>query len=136
VNLLQALDDDQLVAPLFAGSSWAPWRAFLKALFALPMADAELDLYRRHTERLTPPAKSFNEAALVIGRRGGKSRILALVAVYLACFRDYAPTSPRARSAPSRSSPPPPAGARDLQVYYRATRRRADALRDGRGSDR
>jgi hypothetical protein len=28
---------------------------------------------------------------LVIGRRGGKSRVLALVAVYLACFRDYVP---------------------------------------------
>jgi hypothetical protein len=25
------------------------------------------------------------------GQRGGKSRILALIAVYLACFRDYAP---------------------------------------------
>ena len=28
---------------------------------------------------------------MIVGRRGGKSRILALVAVYLACFRDYAP---------------------------------------------
>jgi hypothetical protein len=27
----------------------------------------------------------------VCGRRGGKSRILALIAVYLACFRDYRP---------------------------------------------
>jgi hypothetical protein len=91
VNLLEALDDDQLFAPLFAGSSWAPWRAFLKSLFALPFTDAELDLYRRHTERLTLPTKPFNEAALVIGRRGGKSRVLALVAVFLATFRDYAP---------------------------------------------
>ena len=32
----------------------------------------QLDLFRRHTERQTPPAKPFNEAALVIGRRGGK----------------------------------------------------------------
>ncbi len=29
------------------------------------------------------------EAWLVVGRRGGKSRIAALVAVWLACFRDY-----------------------------------------------
>ena len=28
---------------------------------------------------------------MIVGRRGGKSRMLALVAVYLACFRDYAP---------------------------------------------
>jgi hypothetical protein len=26
-----------------------------------------------------------------VGRRGGKSRISALVALYLACFRDYEP---------------------------------------------
>jgi hypothetical protein len=37
------------------------------------------------------PAEPFKEAAFVVGRRGGKSRILALIAVYLACFRDYAP---------------------------------------------
>ena len=28
---------------------------------------------------------------MIVGRRGGKSRILALIAVYLAAFRDYAP---------------------------------------------
>jgi hypothetical protein len=91
VNLLQALSDEHLFQPLFAGPSWAPWRAFLAALFALPLADAELDLYRHHTERTAPPAKPFNEAALVIGRRGGKSRVLALIAVFLACFKDYTP---------------------------------------------
>jgi hypothetical protein len=34
---------------------------------------------------------AFTEAVTIVGRRGGKSRILALIAVYLACFRDYAP---------------------------------------------
>ena len=28
---------------------------------------------------------------MIVGRRGGKSRILATIAVYLACVRDYAP---------------------------------------------
>jgi hypothetical protein len=89
VNLLQALADEHLFAPLFAGASWHPWKTFLRALFALPLTGAELDLYQRHTERQAPPQQPFNEAALVIGRRGGKSRVLALVAVYLATFRDY-----------------------------------------------
>jgi hypothetical protein len=78
-----------LLAPLFVGASWAPWRAFLKALFALPLTAAELDLYRRHTERTAPPAAPFREGAVVCGRRGGKSRVLALVATYLAAFRSY-----------------------------------------------
>jgi hypothetical protein len=87
VNLLQALDDDQLFAPHFAGPSWGPWKTFLRALFGLPIDD--IALYRRCTERTNAPAKPFTEAALIIGRRGGKSRILALVATYLACFKDY-----------------------------------------------
>ena len=33
--------------------------------------------------------RAFTESAVIVGRRGGKSRTLALIAVYLACFRDY-----------------------------------------------
>lgn len=75
MNLLEAFADPNLFQPHFAGPSWHPWRAFLKSLFALPFTDDELNLYRRHTERTALPTKPFNEAALVIGRRGGKSRI-------------------------------------------------------------
>jgi hypothetical protein len=91
VTLLEALNDPHLFAPLFVGPSWRPWKAFLTALFGLPLSDTDLDLYRRHTERQAPPTTPFNEAALVIGRRGGKSRILALIAVFLATFRNYTP---------------------------------------------
>ena len=56
-----------------------------------PMSADELALYRKHTGREAAPTKAFDEAWLVCGRRGGKSRILALIAVYLACFRDYRP---------------------------------------------
>jgi hypothetical protein len=38
-----------------------------------------------------PPPGGLSEAWLVIGRRGGKSMILALIACYLAVFRDYRP---------------------------------------------
>jgi phage terminase large subunit-like protein len=41
------------------------------------------------TGRAKPPAEPPTEAWLVIGRRGGKSFILALIAVYLACFKSY-----------------------------------------------
>ena len=37
VNILNALSDEALFAPLFRGSTWAAWRAFLAALFGLPM---------------------------------------------------------------------------------------------------
>lgn len=91
INLIDAMDAPELFAPHFRGDSWTAWRAFLKALFAILMDDAELALYRRHTGRQAPPTAAFVEAALIVGRRGGKSRVLALIATYLATFRDYAP---------------------------------------------
>ena len=91
MNILEAMDDRTLFAPHFRGDTWKPWRAFLAALFALPMDDDALALYGTHTGRLVPPTRAFKEAALVIGRRGGKSRVLALTATFLATFRDYAP---------------------------------------------
>ncbi len=91
MNIVDALDDPALFAPHFKGGSWAAWRTFLAALFALPMSDDQLALYRAHTGRQEPPSEPFKEAALVIGRRGGKSRVLATIATFLATFRDYQP---------------------------------------------
>src|SRR6266849_7492836 len=81
-------------AALFASAfpeteSWAAWRAFLAAVFGLPMTEPQRALYQHHTGRQTPPAGPSREAWLIVGRRGGKSRVAALVAVYLACFREY-----------------------------------------------
>lgn len=88
-TILEALDDSDLLGPHFRGSTWDAWRAFLAALFGLPMDDAQLGAYRAHTGRQEPPTAPFRETALICGRRGGKSRILALVAVFLATVPDY-----------------------------------------------
>jgi hypothetical protein len=48
-----------------------------------------LEIYRACTGRANPPTAPFTAATLICGRRAGKSFILALIAVYLACFRDY-----------------------------------------------
>jgi phage terminase large subunit-like protein len=90
-TIIEALDDPGLFAPHFRGDTWRPWRAFLAALFGLPLSDDQLALYRAHTGRTAAPAAPFAEATLLIGRRGGKSRVLALVATYLATFIDYEP---------------------------------------------
>jgi hypothetical protein len=90
-TILEAIDHPAVFGPHFRGETWRAWRAFLAALFALAMSDAEADAYRRHTGRQNVPEAPFKEAALIVGRRGGKSRVLALVATYLATFRDYTP---------------------------------------------
>jgi hypothetical protein len=90
LTLLDAIGDPRLFAPWFREpASWEAWRAFIASLFALPMSSEELAIYRQCTGRSEPPHDIASEAWLVCGRRAGKSFILALVAVYLACFRDY-----------------------------------------------
>src|SRR5438067_11884542 len=71
------------------GPSWAAWRAWLCAVFALPMSEAETAIYRASTARQVLPTSPAREAWCVVGRRGGKSRIAAMLAVFLAAFRRY-----------------------------------------------
>ncbi len=91
VTIISAMSDPALFARWFTGASWAAWRTFLKALFALPLDEAEREIFRACTGREAPPAKQCTYAALVIGRRGGKSRVLALIAVFLAAFHNWRP---------------------------------------------
>jgi hypothetical protein len=91
VNIIQALESPALFAPHFASESWWPWKAALAALFGLPMTKKQAALFRECTGRTTPPTKPFREAAFVAGRRGGKSRILALIAAYIGAFIDHGP---------------------------------------------
>ncbi len=85
------MDHPALFRSHFDGASWDRWKVALKALFALPMDDADLATFAEHTGRAAAPAVPFREAAWVVGRRGGKSRILALLAVFVGCFVDHAP---------------------------------------------
>jgi terminase large subunit-like protein len=92
VSILKALDDKRLFAGVLRDkATWAPWRAFLTALFGLLMSEAEADLFRQCTGRSELPTHAFVEAWLICGRRAGKSFVLSLIAVYLATFRDYTP---------------------------------------------
>jgi hypothetical protein len=90
VTLLDALSDPQLFAPAFQEGDWSAWRAFLAAVSGLAMSPAERRTFRACTRRRVPPTNPAREAWVVVGRRGGKSRIAALVAVWLACFQPYA----------------------------------------------
>jgi hypothetical protein len=88
-TIIQAIDDPRLFKPMFDAPSWRPWRVFLKVLQGLPMGDDEFAVYRHHTARQSPPAAPARYAQLVVGRRGGKSRILALLAAYIAAIPDH-----------------------------------------------
>lgn len=91
-SILDATEDEALFKRWFKSrETWQAWFAFLSALFALPMTPEQLAIYHQCTGRAVAPANPATEAWLVCGRRAGKSFVLALVAVFLACFRDWSP---------------------------------------------
>lgn len=80
----------EIMGPEWWTDDWAGWRAFVAALFGLEIgSDEALERFRRFTGRNESPQKRQREAWLAIGRRGGKSRTLALIGVYLACCEDW-----------------------------------------------
>ncbi len=91
MTILDAINDPNLFADWFKGSTWNRWRTFLKALFALTLTEDEFAIYTKHTQRTIAPENAFREAWVIVGRRGGKSLVAAVVAVYCACFKDYSP---------------------------------------------
>src|SRR6185437_8428400 len=92
LSILDAIADKHLFAPWFKDrATWAAWFAFLAALFGLPMTAEQLAIYRQCTGRSEPPSSPAKEGWLICGRRAGKSFMLALTAVFLACFFNYRP---------------------------------------------
>ena len=92
MNILQALDDPKVFGQHFRNKdSWFAWRCFLCALFALPLSAEQLAIFRQCTGREASPTTALQEAWLVCGRRAGKSLMLALIAVFASCFRDWRP---------------------------------------------
>jgi hypothetical protein len=51
----------------------------------------DLERFRQCTARSTPNPDGYTEAWFCCGRRSGKSFVLALCAVWLACFKDWKP---------------------------------------------
>jgi len=84
IALRNALADKKLLGAELAGESWANWRILLIAIMGEPLTPLELETFRKLTQRQNPPANRVDEFFAVIGRRGGKSKAIAALAVYLA----------------------------------------------------
>ena len=90
VDIVAAIRHPKIFRPLLGDlSTWAAWLVWLKGVFGLPMDSGELLLYRKCTGRTQPPRDGVKEAYAIVGRRGGKSRIVAFAGVFIACFHDF-----------------------------------------------
>jgi hypothetical protein len=92
ISIIEACEDPEIFGSWFKDKlTWVAWFAFLKVMFGLCLTDAELAIFKQCTGRTAPRAGGYLEATLVVGRRGGKSLILALIAAFLSAFYDWSP---------------------------------------------
>jgi hypothetical protein len=91
-TIIDAIRDHRLFGPAFLDlSTWGAWLAFLAALFALPLTEAEAEVWRACTGRSSLPATQFSEAWLMCGPlwqelRDGAARCVLRLLSRLRCF--------------------------------------------------
>jgi len=86
ITLRRALTDKNLLGNALSGESWFAWRTLLIASMGEALTDAERAIFTKLTSREREPLQRVEEAALVIGRRGGKSKAMSALGSYLAAF--------------------------------------------------
>jgi hypothetical protein len=87
VSIDLALHDKHLLgAALGPLATWSTWLTTLKAAFGLELNREERRAFAAIAGSRRTPAQKVEELWVLAGRGGGKSRISAAVAVYIACF--------------------------------------------------
>jgi hypothetical protein len=86
VSFAAALRDTRLLGASFQGASWRPWHVLAKLISGEPLDEAETRLVLECTGRKTLPTKPPRRLYLLVGRRGGKSRFLAALGVWVAAL--------------------------------------------------
>jgi hypothetical protein len=88
-TMRRALSDRHLLGAVLGGDSWLAWRVLLIAAMGEALTDDERSIFAKLTGREREPGERVDELWCVIGRRGGKSRAIAALLVYLATMVDY-----------------------------------------------
>ena len=93
MNLISAIESPLVFGPLFKDlATWRAWEVSLRALFWLGIDDAkDKALFTTCTGLAEPPAGGVRESFVICGRRSGKSYMSAVIASYLAAFKDWRP---------------------------------------------
>ena len=89
-SIIEAMDDPELLgAGLGDPETWKTWRIVLKAAFGHPLTLQEREVFASVAGARQPPQERVAELWAVAGRRGGKSRMAALLGAFLATFADH-----------------------------------------------
>ena len=83
-SLRRALKDPHLLGKVLKCDSWKAWRSILIAAVGEALHDDERILFQQLTQRNCEPLEMVEEFVGVVGRRGGKSRAISVLATYIA----------------------------------------------------
>src|SRR5262245_53110977 len=86
ITLRDSLDDQQLLGAVLEGESWLAWKVLLIAAMGEELTDTERDTFKQLTQPEHEPLQRAAEFLGVIGRRGGKSRAISVLATYIAAL--------------------------------------------------
>jgi hypothetical protein len=99
ISILDAIRDENLFRPFLAENdslaTWQNWMRCLRVLYGLPLHRRHYSFIQQVTGRdpAKLPAKGFNTALFLNGRRSGKSKTAAVIGAYEAVFADTAKVS-------------------------------------------
>ena len=89
IAIRRALTDNNLLGGILQGASWRAWEILLIALMGEALTEDERSFFKDLTNRTKEPGTRVEEFVGVIGRRGGKSRAISVLATYLAGCCNY-----------------------------------------------
>jgi len=89
VSMRRALEDQSLFGAVLGGESWAAWRVLLVAALGEELNREERRIFTALTKRPQEPRQLVECFVGIVGRRGGKSRAAAVLAVFIAALCDH-----------------------------------------------
>lgn len=89
VSMREALGDPLLFGSVLSGDTWAAWRVVLIAAMGEPLSAEERVIFEAVTGRPQEPQERVDELWCIVGRRGGKTRAIAVLGVFIAALCDH-----------------------------------------------
>ena len=89
VSMRAALNDPDLLGTLLLGETWEPWRIILIAANGEPLDERERAIFTQLTGRAHEPLTPVEELHAYVGRRSGKTKAVATLAIYRGALCDY-----------------------------------------------
>jgi hypothetical protein len=84
VSMREALESRAYFGRLLNGDTWRAWRVLLIAIAGEELTASERAIFRTLTNREREPVEQVEEFWGVIGRRGGKTRAMAVLGAFVA----------------------------------------------------